>query len=69
MSIYLKTICDDSYRNPIYVGDFEACKEQGEASGDQVIRRSDNPYPAGSGEYDSWDFGWTHSLTQLCGEK
>lgn len=65
MSAYLKTICDSSYIKPVNNGDFDACKEQGECASDQAYRRDQNPYPPGTGEFDSWDFGWCNSFMEL----
>ncbi len=67
MSAYLRTVCDNLYRNPVFTGDFGSCADQGEASSDQGVSREDNPYPEGTGEHDSWDYGWGNSLRNLCG--
>lgn len=61
MSVFLKTICDNTYSVPLYTGNFGACADQGEAAGSQGVPRERNPYPKGTGEWDSWDYGWTHS--------
>jgi hypothetical protein len=69
MSPYLQTLTQHLEIKSHFIGNLEACREQGECASDQGYKRFQNPYPNYAAESKWWDYGWTHSLTELCGEK
>lgn len=68
-SVFLQTICEGSYTLPKWVGNFDACRQQGEAASAQCIHRDKNPYANNTGEHECWDTGWTEHLNELCPPK
>lgn len=68
MSAYLETINRNTFTKPVYVGNLDACKEQGEAAGDQAYPQNGNPYEKGTAEHQWWDAGWLNSRDELCGD-
>lgn len=67
MSAFLKTICEDLYRKPVFMGDREACYQQGQAALQQCYHREENPYPIGTQEREWWDGGFCDEADELTG--
>lgn len=68
MSVYLHTICNGTFTKALY-SEQKSCEEQGEAASDQCYGRDQNPYPSHTVENRWWDWGWSISLMNLCGDK
>lgn len=66
---YLHTMIEDLHEKPAFIGDLDACYEQGACSADQARPRESNPYAAGTKEAAWWDGGWCQSGDDLCGPK
>lgn len=68
MNAFRKTMFEDLYVKPAFMGDLDSCYQQGQAAASQAFAATHNPYPEGSSERQWWDGGYHNETDELTGE-